>query len=77
MNALVPIQTSNAEVYRASTDAAGLCREIVMKTAMTIQDRKYVKVEDTVKSFKAILEGKYDNVPEQAFYMKGSIDEVK
>jgi hypothetical protein len=45
MNALVPIQTTNAEVYRASTDAAGLCREIVMKTAMKIQGRQYVKVE--------------------------------
>jgi F-type H+-transporting ATPase subunit beta len=37
---------------------------------------KYVKVEDTVRSFKEIVEGKHDNVPEQAFYMKGSIDEV-
>ena len=45
MNALVPIQTTNAEVYRASTDAAGLCRDIVMRTAMEIQNRKYVKVE--------------------------------
>lgn len=45
MNAMVPVPTSNAEVYRASTDAAGLCREIVLKTAMTIGDRKYVKVE--------------------------------
>jgi hypothetical protein len=45
VNALVPIPTSNADVYRASTDAAGLCREIVLKTAMEIQGRKYVKVE--------------------------------
>lgn len=45
MNALVPAAASNAEIYRASTDAAGLCREIVLKTAMTIQARKYVKVE--------------------------------
>lgn len=45
MNALVPIQQSNADVYRASTDAAGLCRDIVLKTAMSIQGRKYVKVE--------------------------------
>ena len=37
---------------------------------------KYVKREDTVRSFKEILEGKYDHIPEQAFYMKGSIDEV-
>jgi F-type H+-transporting ATPase subunit beta len=37
---------------------------------------KYVKVEDTVRSFKEIVEGKHDDIPEQAFYMKGSIDEV-
>lgn len=37
---------------------------------------KYVKVSDTVKGFKEILEGKYDDVPEQAFYMVGTIDEV-
>jgi len=43
MNAIVPV--TNAEVYRASTDAAGLCREIVLKTAQNIQGRKYVKVE--------------------------------
>lgn len=36
----------------------------------------YVKREDTVKGFKEILEGKHDHVPEQAFYMKGSLDEV-
>lgn len=37
---------------------------------------KYVSIEDTVKGFSEILEGKHDNVPEQAFYMVGSIDEV-
>lgn len=37
----------------------------------------YVKREDTVRSFKEILEGKHDSKPEQAFYMKGSIDDVK
>jgi F-type H+-transporting ATPase subunit beta len=37
---------------------------------------KYVKVEDTVRSFKEIIEGKHDDIPEQAFYMKGAIDEV-
>jgi F-type H+-transporting ATPase subunit beta len=37
---------------------------------------KYVKVADTVRSFKEIAEGKHDDIPEQAFYMKGSIDEV-
>ncbi len=37
---------------------------------------KYVKVADTVRSFKEIIDGKHDNIPEQAFYMKGDIDEV-
>jgi len=37
---------------------------------------KYVKLEDTIRSFKEIVEGKHDDVPEQAFYMVGSIDEA-
>ena len=37
---------------------------------------RYVKVADTVRSFKEIIEGKYDDIPEQAFYMKGAIEEV-
>jgi len=37
---------------------------------------RYVKIADTVRSFKDIIEGKHDDVPEQAFYMKGAIDEV-
>jgi len=32
--------------------------------------------EETVRGFKEILEGKYDDVPEQNFYMKGSLDTV-
>lgn len=45
MNALVTIPNSNVEVYRASTDAASLCKDIVVASAMEIQKRKYVKVE--------------------------------
>ncbi|OEU56801.1 MAG: F0F1 ATP synthase subunit beta [Desulfobacterales bacterium C00003106] len=37
-------------------------------------DGKYVKVEDTIKGFKEIAEGKHDDVPEQAFYMVGGIE---
>lgn len=37
---------------------------------------RFVKVEDTVRSFKEIIEGKHDAIPEQAFYMKGAIEEV-
>jgi F-type H+-transporting ATPase subunit beta len=38
---------------------------------------KYVKLADTVKGFKEILEGKCDNLPEQAFYMVGNIEEAQ
>ena len=37
---------------------------------------KFVKLEDTIKGFKGIIEGKYDDIPEQAFYMVGTIEEV-
>jgi F-type H+-transporting ATPase subunit beta len=37
---------------------------------------RYVKIADTVRSFKEIIEGKHDDVPEKAFYMKGTIEEV-
>jgi F-type H+-transporting ATPase subunit beta len=37
---------------------------------------KYVKTEDTVKAFRDILDGKYDDLPEQAFYMCGGIEEA-
>ncbi len=37
---------------------------------------RYVRLEDTIRSFKAVVAGEYDHLPEQAFYMKGDIDEV-
>lgn len=37
---------------------------------------KYVSLAETVRGFKEILDGKHDSIPEQAFYMKGTIDEV-
>ena len=37
---------------------------------------KYVKIADTVRSFKELIAGKYDDVPEQAFYMQGGIEDV-
>src|SRR5579875_3690794 len=37
---------------------------------------KYVKLEDTIRSFKEIVEGQHDDLPEQAFYLQGSIDDV-
>jgi F-type H+/Na+-transporting ATPase subunit beta len=37
---------------------------------------KYVKLADTIRSFQEIVEGKHDEIPEQAFYMQGGIDDV-
>ena len=37
---------------------------------------KYVPLKETIRGFKAIIAGEYDNLPEQAFYMVGSIDEA-
>lgn len=37
---------------------------------------KYVKIADTIKGFKEIIEGKHDDIPEQAFYMVGTIEEA-
>ncbi len=45
--------------------------------AFTGMPGKYVKVEDTVKGFKEICEGKHDELPEQAFYMVGPIEEAQ
>jgi F-type H+-transporting ATPase subunit beta len=37
---------------------------------------KYVKIEDTVRGMKEVIDGKHDELPEQAFYMVGGIEEV-
>ena len=42
----------------------------------TGQPGAYVPLEETVKDFKAILDGKYDDLPEEAFRLVGGIDEV-
>ncbi len=47
-----------------------------MAEAFTGTPGKFVSLKETVRSFKEILEGKHDNLPEQAFYMIGGIDEA-
>ena len=37
---------------------------------------RYVEIKDTIEGFKQILDGEHDNIPEQAFYMVGTISEV-
>jgi F-type H+/Na+-transporting ATPase subunit beta len=42
----------------------------------TGQPGRYVRLEDTIKGFREVIEGKHDDLPEQAFYMVGTIDEA-
>jgi len=63
-------------VARARKIQRFLSQPFHVAEAFTGKAGKYVKIEDTVRSFKEICEGKYDHIPEQAFYMKGGIEEV-
>jgi F-type H+/Na+-transporting ATPase subunit beta len=64
-------------VARARRIEKFLSQPMFVAAQFTGLEGKYVKIEDTVRSFKEIVEGKYDDIPEQAFYMVGTIDEVK
>ncbi len=63
-------------VARARKIQRFLSQPMFVAEVFTGQPGKYVKVQDTVKGFKEILEGKHDDLPEQAFYMIGTIDEA-
>jgi len=63
-------------VTRARRIQRFLSQPMFVTEVFTGRPGKYVKVEDTVRGFKEILEGKYDDLPEQAFYMVGGIEEV-
>ncbi len=63
-------------VNRARRMQRFLAQPFFVAEQFTGSPGKFVNREDTVRSFKEILEGKHDNLPEQAFYMVGSIDEA-
>jgi F-type H+-transporting ATPase subunit beta len=63
-------------VNRARKIQRFLSQPMFVAETYTGRAGKYVKREDTVRGFKEILEGKHDDKPEEAFYMKGGIEEV-
>ncbi|OGH20330.1 MAG: F0F1 ATP synthase subunit beta [Candidatus Levybacteria bacterium RIFCSPHIGHO2_02_FULL_37_13] len=63
-------------VARARKIQRFLSQPMFVAEVFTGQPGKYVKIQDTVKGFKQILDGKHDHLPEQAFYMVGTIDEA-
>jgi F-type H+-transporting ATPase subunit beta len=63
-------------VARARRIQRFLSQPMFVTEVFTGRPGKYVPVEETVRGFKEILEGKYDDLPEQAFYMVGSIEDA-
>ncbi len=63
-------------VSRARKIQRFLTQPMFVAEIFTGSPGKYVKIEDTVKGFKEIIDGKHDSLPESAFYMIGTIDEA-
>lgn len=63
-------------VSRARKIQRFLSQPFSVASQFTGMEGKYVPIHETVRGFKEILEGKHDNLPEQAFFMVGTIDEA-
>ena len=63
-------------VYRARKIQRFLSQPFHVAEVFTGQKGKYVSLKDTIRAFKAIIAGEYDHLPEQAFYMVGTIEEA-
>ncbi|MCW7555407.1 F0F1 ATP synthase subunit beta [Endozoicomonas gorgoniicola] len=63
-------------VSRARKIERFLSQPFFVAEVFTGSPGKYVSLKDTIRAFKGILDGEYDNLPEQAFYMVGSIEEA-
>src|SRR5439155_9500071 len=63
-------------VQRARKIQRFLSQPNFVAKVFTGQEGEYVKTEDTIKGFKEILDGKHDELPEQAFYMVGTIEQA-
>jgi F-type H+-transporting ATPase subunit beta len=69
-------ETDRTTVYRARKIQRFLSQPFFVAAQFTGRDGKYVTLKDTIKSFREILDGKHDDKPEDAFYLKGGIEEV-
>ena len=63
-------------VARARKIQRFLSQPFFVAEVFTGSPGKYVPLKDTISAFKGIMNGDYDHIPEQAFYMVGSIDEA-
>lgn len=63
-------------VFRARKIQRYLSQPFFVAEQFTGYEGKYVSIKETIRGFKEIIDGKMDSIPESAFYMKGTIDEV-
>jgi F-type H+-transporting ATPase subunit beta len=63
-------------VYRARKIQRFLSQPFFVAEAFTGAPGKYVSLKDTIKNFRDILDGKYDELPEDAFYLKGTMEDA-
>jgi len=69
-------EEDRASVNRARRLQKFLSQPFYVAEQFTGMEGKFVKVEDTVRSFAEVVDGKHDDLPEDAFYMVGGIDDV-
>jgi F-type H+-transporting ATPase subunit beta len=69
-------EEDKATVSRARKIQRFLSQPFYVAEVFTGSPGKYVALKDTIRAFKGIVEGEYDNLPEQAFYMVGTIEEA-
>ena len=72
--AFFPFQPAPELVARARKLQKFLSQPFFVAEKMTGITPQYVKVKDTVRSFREILDGKHDDLPEQAFHMVGAVE---
>ncbi|MGA1868202.1 MAG: F0F1 ATP synthase subunit beta [bacterium] len=69
-------EEDKAIVHRARKIEKFFSQPFFVAQSFSGKPGRYVKLEDTIRSFQELLSGKYDDLPDQAFYMVGDIDEV-
>ena len=69
-------ETDKLTVSRARKIQRFLSQPFFVAEVFTGSPGKYVSLKDTIAGFKGIVNGEYDHLPEQAFYMVGTIDEA-
>jgi len=69
-------EADQTTVFRARRIQRFLSQPFYSAQEFTGNPGKFIELEDTITGFKEILEGRYDHIPEQAFYMVGTIEDA-